>query len=70
MKMAEDKHGFSCSSKKIGMVLVGGSMLCSYAALLALGGSAGITIWFLSWIPFSIGVYLSGKTVCPRLQTC
>lgn len=56
---------------KLGIALIIGSMLCGYASLAVLGGAAGannpwlrdvsLLVWLLTWIPFLIGLLLSGK---------
>ncbi len=68
--MDEEKQAFT-RRFKMGMVLITGSLICGYTSLVVLGGAAGtgkvwlrdlcITVWFLTWIPFFAGFYLSGK---------
>ncbi len=56
---------------KIGIALIISSLLCGYVSLAVLGGALGAsnpwlrnlsaTIWFLTWIPFLVGLLLSGR---------
>ena len=56
---------------KLGIALIIVSTLCGYAALTVVGESAvthnprlrtiSLVVWFLTWIPFLLGLALSGK---------
>ncbi len=56
---------------KLGIALIIGSTLCGYMTLAVLGEATAthnprlrtisLVVWFLTWIPFLIGLLLSGK---------
>ncbi len=68
--MDEKKQVFS-RNFKLGIALIAGSLISSYASLAVLGGAVGtgktwlrdlcIAVWFLTWIPFLAGFAMSGK---------
>ncbi len=70
MGLKEGKRVFS-RRFKIGIILIAGSMLSGYASLGVFGGAAGahnpwwrdfgLTVWLLTWIPFFLGLSLSGR---------
>ncbi len=70
MGLEEGKQVFS-RRFKLGIVLIIGSMVSGYVALAVCGGAAGVhnlwwrdfglTVWMLTWIPFFIGLSMSGK---------